>query len=116
MANPTAGEVAAKFRQIADLLDKTPETIVPRPYIGFSCDSKEMFVRTSRLMPRPLTKKIDFPDTSYADFCITNETDAVHLYCKVPQSMTCTLITPARPAVYDCEPILSLEEEEEVIA
>lgn len=110
MYSVKAGEVAQELRKLADALDKEPEILIPQAFMFLSCryesNGREMFLNLARLMPRPLVKKQDG-----ADLELTYRGDALSVKAYVEQSKVCTLKEPARPAVYECEPLLSQEEE-----
>lgn len=110
---PLAKEVAAELRRIADALDKEPETPVQKAHLFFSCmGEKDQFVAMARLLPRPIIKKYDNPEKQYGEVKLTIEGDALYVQASVYRSVVCKLIKPAIPAEYDCEPLLSAEEEE----
>ena len=104
----TAGMVALELRRIADALVKEPEAEVTRPSLWFWCwSNKDEFLNLVRLLPRPLTK--DYTDDS--ELIMRGEYEAIDFQCRINRSAVCTLIEPAKPAVYNCEPLLSDEEE-----
>jgi hypothetical protein len=103
-----SAEVATELRRLADALDKEPELEIS-PYLSIDADtSKETFLALARIMPRPMEKGIDFPNTDYSDFKLEHGFWKI----KVAQSAMCILVEPARPARYECPSILSPEEEE----
>ena len=108
---PKAIEVATELRRIADALAAQPETIIQTAWLTFHCDTKSTFLNTFSVMPRPLTKKYDDPKDSWARLHLEHNTDALQLDCSVRRSEVCTLVAPAKPAEYRCEPLLSEEEE-----
>ena len=104
----TAGAVAAELRRIADALDKEPEAEIVKPTVWFwSYDHRASFLNLIRLIPRPIEKeygisslivrKRDWPNTQFQ--------------ARVDRSVVCKIVEPAKPAVYECEPLLSDEEE-----
>ena len=116
--NPKASEVAAELRRIADALDKEPETEVKRPLFFFYCDTKDQFLATARLLPRPLAKKLDGDDgDTYQKLCLESDIVKGPIWVRttINRSLMCRLVKEAQPAVYDCEPILSQAEEESLI-
>lgn len=115
MSTVAAGKVAAELRKLADALDANPEAIVEQPYVSFYCDSKNAFASTVKLLPRPLTKRItDKDDPAWARIRVEYKSDAIDVDASVSQHLTCALVEPAKPAVYRCDPLLSLDEIEEV--
>lgn len=107
---PKVSAVSAELRKLADHLDKYGDALIPQPFIIFHAEDKDTFQQIARALPKPLKKGIDFANTSYSDFTVTYRNDDIHIYAKIPQSMACKLVTPAKPAVYECEPVLSDEE------
>jgi hypothetical protein len=109
---PTAKEVAIELRKLADSLEVGGETMVDRAYVYFAPSTKEEFLATARLMPRPLGKKEDsYGDSRYHKIYVEHKSPAMHVSVSVLKSLTCELVEPARPAVYRCAPILSEEED-----
>jgi hypothetical protein len=109
---PKAGEVAAELRRIADALDKEPEAEVKRPLCFFYPDSKEEFLTLARILPHPLEKLYGAADDLYAKYTLDGKSPSVWLRAEIERSKICTLISPAIPAKYECEPLLSQEEED----
>jgi hypothetical protein len=109
---PTTSQVAAELRRIADTLEKQPDIEIVKPRISFYhgyCETKEMFVSLAKVFPRPIDKGDGY---SHDEYTLTHETDALTVYATINKSQICTLVEPARPARYECTPMLSLEEEE----
>jgi hypothetical protein len=107
---PKASEVAAELRKFADCLDKEPDTEIDKPFVYFIHYSKKPFISLARLMPRPFKKgKEEYG--SDPRIRIVYENASIDITSTIPQSSTCTLVKPAQPAIYDCDPILSLEED-----
>lgn len=109
----TAGAVAIELRRVADALDKEPEAPFEQPMVSFYCNryleadkGKAVFLNVVRLLPKPLTKK---PSDTVME--LEYQTDAIRLRAQIDRSVVCTVVEPAKPAVYRCEPLLSLEEE-----
>lgn len=113
MTNPKASRVAAELRRLADSLDRFPDLAMPPPHIFFSCtyrdDEKTLFLNMARLLPRPLDKDEDGPNSS--DRSLSYKNDAIFVRSYLAKSKLCELVEPARPAVYRCVPLLSEEEE-----
>ena len=107
-AMTTAGAVATELRRIADALDKEPEAEITIPSVWFwSYGHKESFLNLMRLMPRPFEK--EYKDSNL--IVTKSDLTAIHFQARVDRSAVCTLVEPAKPAVYKCEPLLSDEEE-----
>ena len=108
---PTTAAVASELRRIADLLDKSPDLEVEQPnlrfYHGYS-GKKENFFDLVKVFPRPIKKGDGY---SHDEITLTHETDALIVYASIYKSSVCTLVAPATPARYACDPLLSLEEE-----
>lgn len=103
-----ASEVATKLRVLADSLDHVPEAEISC-YLNLSplMGDKETFVSVARALPRPLKKTILYGDSEYSDFRLSGD----GFFWTIPRSKFCKIIEPAKPAVYNCPPILSEEEE-----
>jgi hypothetical protein len=106
---PKAKEIAQELRRIADSLDREPEVELVTPMLSFYNNDKETFLASVRALPRPLAK--DFNDHEYTLEHGRRE-GAVWLRTKCDRSKVCKMVKPAQPAVYDCSPLLSAEEEE----
>ena len=116
---PKASVVAAELRNLADRLDASPDTVIEKLFITRShySSTKNEFLDFVKLMPRPLKKgTADYGLSSGPELTVAYEGTGINIHVTIPQSATCTLITPARPAVYDCNPILSAEDEAEIEA
>lgn len=111
---PKASEVAAELRKLADGLERGGDTWVEQPAVFFSYmyggdDAKDHFVAIAPLLPRPLKKEYDRDQLQ-----LVYETPALRVRAYIERSKVCTLVEPARDAVYRCEPLLSGEEEAEL--
>lgn len=115
---PTAHQVAIELRKFADALDTDPDVEIAKTNVWWyfwSKSDKEMFKRIVRLLPRPLVKSIDDPTSDNPRIVVTSPSNAaVEFEARIPQRVNCRLVEPARPAVYDCEPLLSETEEAEI--
>ena len=108
---PTAHEVATELRKLADSIDREPETETPVFSIYASCrymgeKGKKLFLVLAPLLPHPLQKV--FKDDEVR---LLFKTEALHFQTYVERSLVCTLVEPAKEAVYRCEPLLSEQEE-----
>lgn len=106
---PKASEVAAELRKFAACLDKDPEADVDRPFILMWYGDKNTFLRAAALMPRPISKYY-----SSSDLNLDYKTSGISIRMSVPRNLVCTLVAPAVDAVWECEPLLSAEEESEL--
>ena len=105
---PNANEVAQELRRVADALDKEPEAEVAKPSLYFSCSGyKDVFLRTAALLPRPLREVIEDTGQSHDYLRLVYDSPRLHLQATAYRSEVCVLKTPARPAEYDCLPLLS---------
>ena len=110
---PVAHALAEQLRKYADCLDRHPNDEMPKMYIGSISNDKETFIRSARAIPHPATKGTD-GDSQYPYCQVQYEADGVIIKASVPQKGTCTIIRPAQPAVYDCDLLLTADEEEEL--
>lgn len=111
---PTAHEVAVELRRIADALDKEPDTPVKQAWLHFYCDTKEEFLNAVRLLPRPLSKRYDKDGDSWDRLHVEHgyrKPSPVWVQASVLRSKVCRLVQEAREAVYECEPLLSQDED-----
>jgi hypothetical protein len=112
---PKASEVATELRKLADALDREPEAKMDRPLVFFYPEDKQMFLNQARIFPKPLTKVIEDPDGSYPKMCLENKGKGIWLRTVISRDVVCKVVKPATPAVYDCEPLLSQDEEESLM-
>ena len=111
---PKSGEVASELRRLADALDKEPETDIQVPTVWFHCDRKEHFLNVAKLALRPLKKTIWTPG-SIPSVRLSYEAPAMNIEAVIDQSHMCRLVKPAQEAVYECDPLLSQEEEDSLV-
>lgn len=109
---PKASEVATELRKLADVLDAHGETNVGKPDLRFWAGSdKEQFLAAVSVLPRPLAKR--YTGTGeYDSFYVEHKTPALIVAAQAYRTTVCRLVTPAQPAVFECEPLLAAEEEE----
>lgn len=111
---PTMGEVAKELRRLAGALDREPDTEVVQPTIYFSCrwktNAKELFLSIARLLPRPFTKM-----RKSGELWLCCESPALEVRAYVEQEKVCRLVKAAQPAEYECEPLLSEDEEKSLV-
>ena len=109
---PKAHEVASELRRLADALDVQPEADIRTLWATFYCDTKEQFLNTAALLPKPLIKESTGGKYGRLSLLNTKRFDGpIRLECSVERTKTCRLVEPAREAVYECDPILSQFEE-----
>lgn len=110
---PKASEVATELRKLADSLEREPDAQIPKPFLFFSTflesNEKQMFSTVCGLMPRPLAKEYRDSElkVEYNGAALTAQTS-------IQRSKVCRLVEPAKPAVYECEPILAEAEEAQI--
>lgn len=106
---PQASVVAAELRRLADSLDKEPEVKISRPIVAFyhgADRDKPSFLAEVSLFPRPLTKTYDDREVE-----VSYKNDGILVYAKINRNAVCKMV---KPAEYECEPLLSQEELDEV--
>lgn len=112
---PKASEVASELRKLADGLDREPDMEVDDPYVSFyNGSNKQKFLGTIRALPRPLVK--EYEDGAYGEVKVVYKSSAITIKCSVMRSVVCKVVKPAEtiPAVYECEPLLSLEDDAKI--
>jgi hypothetical protein len=108
---PKASEVAIELRKLADGLDTLGDTNVTDPWISFyhtSSDAKDMFLALAKAFPRPFTKEYEEGDNG--DLVLKYKTPAAFIKASIRRTNVCRVVEPAKPAVYECEPLLSAED------
>lgn len=99
----TAGALAADLRRVANHLDRAPDAIIQAPYVSFlhyGTDAKETFAILARLLPKPTEITHDG-----SEVVLSGPFSSCRLSATIPASLICTVVEPAKPAVYryDCE-------------
>lgn len=110
----TAHAAAEALRMVADALDKAPETLIKKPNLWWmfhEAGDKEIFKHIARILPRPLKKSDTSSYSSNPDVIVAYNSEAIDIDIRIPKSLTCKIVKPAQPAEYECEPLLSEEEE-----
>lgn len=111
---PKAKEVAAELRRLAESLEREPDAVVEQPLIAFySHGNKDSFFNLAHLLPRPLVKS-DAGSETFPAFRLEYKSAGAWILAEVYKEAACTILEPAKPAVYRCDPILSLDEEEAI--
>ena len=108
---PKLSEIATALRNVADALDKNPDSECARPYLSFHFwnGNKDQFLDLASAFPRPFSKKYEQREDGSLE--IEHNNPALGTYARIPRSAVCEMVEPAKPAVYRCEPLLSDEEE-----
>lgn len=102
-----ASEVAKELKKLAEAIEQGGELDIPYAFIHFNFYNKDSFLEFAKaIMLRPFEKKY----TDY-DLRLQYHTDAIQVWAQIARKTVCTLVEPAKPAVYDCDPILSPTEE-----
>jgi hypothetical protein len=97
----TSHEYATEIRKQADYLESRPVFEIPGSERTFFCFyDKHKFLDAVRALA-PGTKEYKYDDL---DFTIS----AVSIVLSIPRNRVCKLVAPA---VWDCEPLLSLQED-----
>lgn len=103
---PTANAVAQGLRKVAEALEEAGDAEITRPLLYFShYDRKKQFLALARVFPRPFEKKYDEHNLE-----LRRDDDSAQIVASIRRSVICRLVTPAIPAVYDCDPLLSDDE------
>lgn len=113
---PKASEIAIELRKLADLFGSHPDVDLIQPSLSFyhhATGTKEEFIALAAIFPRPYAKGDGY---SHEEITLKYQADAVRVYAQIERARVCTFVTPATPAVYECEPLLSQAEEEAVSA
>lgn len=112
----TSRTLALNLRKLADWLDSKPEfpvmdVVAGPPYQSYH-GNKDAFIAAVRAIGSG-TKGKGVLD-SYLRFEANTCPEGTEYSLQVNRESVCTLIKPAQPAVYDCEPLLSQAEEAEI--
>ncbi len=122
MPKVKAEDVARELRVLADALAKEPGLQLEQPFISIYPDTREEFLGLVKVFPRPFYKRPD--DNTYiisnvpigANGLLKYSAVATDLSVRIERKKICRLVKPAEPAVYDCAPLFSEEEEAELNA
>jgi hypothetical protein len=110
----TAHDIAIELRKMADSLDKEPEAALTKAYVwmNFSLD-KAGFINAARLLPRPAKKRFDEEGRTIDRIHLEYDTPHLEVSASMYRDQFCKILVPAKviPAIYECEPLLSAEEE-----
>lgn len=111
---PKAADVVKNLRVLADLLEKHGEQNILMMYAKVWFGDKESFCSVAKDFPRPARKIYKGGETGNLDLEFGKLTDDGEISLSVPRSLICRIVVPAQPAQYECEPLLSDEEFEQV--
>ena len=115
----TLHDLAAELEKLAAHF-RTQESFsisgTPMLHLG-SCHSRETFIALAKALPRPMRKRDGIGSTErFPEIAVEYVTEDIHVYASAERDVLCRLIEPARPAKYECEPLLSAEEEAQISA
>jgi hypothetical protein len=115
---PSGKEIACELRQIADHYEGLADVELIRPRLEFNCLSsgKDKFIIAAKNVPRPSAKDYGKEGDPYAFIRVNHAGNHIDVQAFAMRSDICKIIKPAQPAEYDCEPILSIEEQAEIEA
>lgn len=105
-------ELATELRKLVEALEANPKLDVPKVFMSFGTSrSKEQFRALAHVLPRPLKKSLKNEGERFAEIELEYDSESLRVWASIPQAETCRLVSPAIPAKYECEPILSPEED-----
>ena len=114
----TSHEYAHKLNALADFLLSRPVFDLPTYQKGIDqwlsyFSNKDGFLAAFRALS---PGKKEYTEGQYGELKFTPDgvDEKLGWFIKVSRSVVCTLVKPAQPAVYDCEPLLSAAEEAEM--
>ena len=114
----TSHALATDLAKMAEHLKQQPDLEIGTFYLTNESynTTGEQFKTIAKSFPKPLRKRVTSSSTGSSDITLESpkEVTGFTLYFRVPQNKVCRVVTPARPAVYDCEPLLTPEEEAEL--
>lgn len=113
---PKAQEVANELRKLVEALEKMPDAEIKRPYLLLSSYDAPTFRAAAKIMPKPFKKDVAYADSDNPELRMIYGNPTIHIQASVPQKLVCKVIEPAKPAVYDCAPVLSEAEDAEFAA
>jgi hypothetical protein len=101
-------ELANELRKLADAVEGLEE--VQRPNIYFCYlygqdERKQEFINFAKVLPKPFEKQF-----SDSELNLIYDSNAIWVKAYIERNKVCKIVTPAIPAVYDCEPLLTAEE------
>ena len=108
--------LADELQKLVDALRNNPDAEVSKPWLHFSAyaTSKDQFKNLARMLPRPLKKSVEYENTSSPELQLKYNGEGLEIHLVTLQSNTCRMVSPAIPAKYECESILSPEEDAEL--
>lgn len=108
--------LAQELQKLADALRQNPDAEISKPWMHFSAyaTGKDEFKNMARMLPRPLKKSVEYANTSSPELELKYVGEGLEIHLSTLQSNTCRLVSPAIPAKYECESILSPEEDAEL--
>ena len=102
----TTEGLVAGLRQIADYYEAHPDSILPYVTVMAFPETREQFLAEAKRLAAGA--KIEKSLAPYKEeyFRITRTFGTVNIEVEIRQALLCRLLEPARPAVYDCPPLL----------
>ena len=108
----TNQEFASKLRTLADKWEQLPEQ-KNTPLLFVENSRKEDAVAIVKGIGGHWTKTITNPDHPYARVVYASRETGLEV--SLYRDSLCRIIRPAQPAQYECEPLLSPDEEAEIL-
>lgn len=112
----TAIEIATDLRALADHYEKLGDIKLPKPRLVFHGEDKSQFVACSQALPRPIEKVYPTRDGDYESVRFYHHLRSLDVESWAWRVVACRVVEPPKPAVYECDPILSETEEAEITA
>src|SRR5271155_5204562 len=97
-------ELAKELRKLADAVEQLEDVVTytsPAIYFGFAYgydQHKQGFIDFAKVMPKPFEKK--FTDS---ELNLIYNSESLQIKAYIERDKVCKIVTPAQPAVYDCE-------------
>lgn len=108
-------ELALALQKLSVHLQEQPEVEIGCISIGnIYGTTGEQFKAIAAVMPKPLTKRYDPPTDVMPWIWLDGSIDGVELKFHAERNKLCKLVSPAKPAVYECDPLLSPDEDAEL--
>ena len=111
MKTTTSREIAKQLRILADAFDANPDLEleplhIDSPHVG--SDDKKRFIDLAKCLPRPIENAWGSEDLKITWGKPWG--DPVSLTATISRKHICRMVEPAKPAVYEWDPLLSEDE------
>lgn len=114
----TGAAFAAELRKLADAVEPLARIngssyVKPWLYISYRYGgdlAKQTFLEVAQALPKPFKK--EYTDS---ELKLTYTSAALEVNLAIERSSVCEIVEPAKPAVYRCEPLLSDDEDSEIV-